>query len=319
MKANLDQSIGRRIHGLPRRWRGLLPWLVLWPFLSISAAGAEPKPGVAVPSSGHPHSQTRPFARLFAVPLESWPVLLQAAETEPRELPGGPNGNRVSPIVETTVRVVKRAFGGQEITIGAVNQTVQLKLFREQEFSDGATPKAKLTNNGKLDLVLRYKTSESYLVEEEMRVGWFRIGFDFEVHFLRFQADRQKLLNDLEGENIGTAVSGQMIGGGPLIFVRLGPLYPGSRFFWKAGGGAGVGLIRFEGNALFRNNASSQTSLEPVTHSASRLNLFVYGLWILEWENWRLIVVENNLRGDTNFGRFVYQEASFILGYTLQF
>lgn len=315
MKAYPDRSGRRRISGLPSLQIGGLPWLVLWPvlFISISATWANSNPKGRVPPSDAPQIQSRPFTR----PWESGSILAQA--TEPRGAPGGPTGKKVPQMVETTFRVVKRAFGGQEITVGVVNQTVQLNLFKDQKFSDGATPKAKLTNNGKLDLVLRYKTSESYLVEEEMRVGWFRIGYDFEVHFLRFRTDRQKLLNELEGEDIGTAVSGQMVGGGPLIFVRLGPLYPGSRFFWKAGGGAGAGLIRFEGNALFRNNASSQTSLEPVTHRASRLNLFVYGLWTLEWENWRLIVVENNLRGDTDFGRFLFQESSIILGYTLQF
>ena len=228
-------------------------------------------------------------------------------------------GRTVKDSMEKAGEISREIFGGQAVLLGLALSSAKLNLFRNESFQDGRTPSAKLTNNGELGPVARYTTSETYLWEHPMRTGWFRFGYDFEVSYTSFQTDRQETLNVIEGEDLGTTSSGKMLATGAMIFVRLGPLYPDGDIYWKGGGGGGVGWIDFEADVLFRNNLSDETSRERVSHDSLSPNLYLLGLWMLEWGNWQFIYIERNLRGNTNFGTFFFTETSTILGYTLRF
>jgi hypothetical protein len=133
----------------------------------------------------------------------------------------------------------RELVAGQSFLLGLSVQTAKLELYRGEPFADGHGPSAKLTNNRELEAIARYTTAETYLREYPMRVGWFRVGYDFELSTTGFRTDRQETRNVIEGEALGTTSSGRLLGTGPMVFVRLGPLYPGGRIFWKRGRAAG--------------------------------------------------------------------------------
>jgi len=224
--------------------------------------------------------------------------------------------------VETTTHKTEdeqKTYRGNAIVLGGGIVGSTLSLRRDSQFSDGTTPYANMTDNGRPNWLLNYQTGEFYLLELPLRVGDFRLGYNSIVKVSSFQFTKQTMRDVTVGEDLGTSASGTFFGIAPELFMLLGPLYKDSSIFWKAGLGIGIGLIDFNADILFRNSASEQTSRQSVSVRPDHLNPFFHIFWIVEWENLLVNYQLYQMEGNTEVGYFVFLETSLSLGYKFQF
>lgn len=251
---------------------------------------------------------------------------LLAADDPSREEDAAQPAEGLGEVMEETAKVLakavektKESIRGRSLTLGPSFTLTDFQLFRDEKFSDGTTPKAKLTDNGRLNLFQRFQTEESYFVEVPMQVGFLRLGYNFITYLTFFETDKQEVLDGVFGEELGTGASGHVIGFAPFLFMVIGPLYPDTEIYWKTGLGVGVASIQYEAVVLFRNNRSPQTSRERLSDSDFNLSIFSQALWELNWERWVLTFQITRLTGDTQNGYFKFLERSLSLGYTFTF
>jgi hypothetical protein len=268
---------------------------------------------------------------LLLVGAAAAPASAQQAPAREEPLPGAPPATETAPpaapgtleqagqSAAEVARRVESRLEGQVITVGAGYGRTDFRLTRDRKFSDGATPQANLTDNGELVLLLRYNTAESYLLDVPMREGRFRVGYNFVTRLSRFRTELQEVGNSVLGENLGTVASGTVLAAAPVAFMLIGPLHEGGKLFWKAGFGLGAALIDFEADALFRNNRSDETSRERVSQHPRNLNVYVHTFWTLEWENWTLLFLNDDIRGNIGIGSVLYKANSLSVGYRFVF
>jgi hypothetical protein len=268
--------------------------------LLLAVAVPAPAPAQPAPSAAAPNAETP--AATQAAPAPEPGALQQAAQTAS----------------EAAQRVESR-LEGQVITLGAGYGRTDFRLTRSRKFSDGSTPEAAMSDNYELVLLLRYNTPESYLIDLPMREGRFRVGYNLVTRLSHFRTMFQETGNSLIGEDLGTHASGTVLGAAPVAFMLIGPLHEGGKLFWKAGFGLGAALIDFEGDVLFRNNQSSETSRERVGRHPRSLNLYVHTFWTLEWENWTLLFLNDDIRGNIQIGSVRYKSNSLSIGYRFVF
>lgn len=122
---------------------------------------------------------------------------------------------------------------------------------------------AQMTDNGAPSPIVEFNSKEKILKEWPMRVGSAVLGWDINASASVFDTRYQLTNSALRGQNIGTNVSGGYLGVAPILFFKVGPLYPGSELYLKVGGGVGPGLLQGSGTANFNGAISSVGSSSP--------------------------------------------------------
>ncbi|MCZ6645303.1 MAG: hypothetical protein O7B79_03595 [SAR324 cluster bacterium] len=288
-------------------------------------------PAMLVLAATVPHGQAR-HGDGSALPRPLLPVSAEPAAATGPASPAGEDGSAASggiiderleasarKVAAKAAHAARESLRGQSITLGPTFSVVDIKFFRDEKFADGPSPSAKMTDNGRLTLFLRYQTEETYFIEAPMQVGFFRFGYNFISYFMTFKTEKQETLDEIFGEDLGTGASGEVLGFAPFLFVVLGPLYPGTEIYWKTGAGIGVAVLRYEADVLYRNNQSPNSSRERLSDKDYAPNFFQQALWELDIGNWVLTFQISQITGSTQTGGFFYNERSLSLGYGITF
>ena len=126
------------------------------------------------------------------------------------------------------------------------------------------TGESQITDNGAPSPIIELNSSEKIFTKWPMKVGSAVLGWDINASASVFDTRYQIINSALRGQNIGTDVSGEYFGIAPILFLKIGPLYPGSELYLKIGGGIGPGLLRSSGTGDFNGTISPVGSTSPV-------------------------------------------------------
>jgi hypothetical protein len=173
-----------------------------------------------------------------------------------------------------------------------------------------------ITDNGQPNLLLDYTGKERALARIPMRDGSFVLGWSLSATAGQFDADRQLINDAITGKDVGTSVRGQYAGIGPGLFVRMGPLYPGTRIFWSFGASVGAGAVHYQGNALFSGGSVADVG----SRSGIRPALYGTAFWQMDLGDW--VVVFNGKVfqiHDPDYSPVSYEIYGLSLGYRIVF
>ncbi len=144
-----------------------------------------------------------------------------------------------------------------------------------------------ITDNGASNPIIELTSREKVLKEWPMRVGSAVVGWDINASASVFDTRYQLTNSALRGQNIGTNVSGGYIGVAPILFLKIGPLYPGSDLYLKVGGGIGPGLLKGSGTSDFNGTINQVGSSSPV------FALYRTASWQFQAGNWYFDILGN--------------------------
>jgi len=232
--------------------------------------------------------------------------------------PGDPPPDQGEDPAGLAERLVQRAWEqlqGQSVVLGLGYAQGTAKF---AEFGGDRGVQPQLTDNGRFDLLLQYETTERYFAEYPLVTGRAAFGFNFVGSVSGLVVDRQLHGNAFQGEDLGSAVKGSYVAGAPMVFLRLGPLYPNRSVFWKAGAGLGLGLIEFEGRVLL-NVGEADQAFAPVDSGGPVPALLMTYLWELEMDDWLIVFKSILLNGRAGDQLFSYELYSLGVGYKLRF
>lgn len=150
-----------------------------------------------------------------------------------------------------------------------------------------STSESEITDNGAPNPIIELNSSEKVLKKWPMKVGSAVLGWDINASASVFDTRYQITNSALRGQNIGTNVSGEYIGIAPILFLKIGPLYPGSDLYVKIGGGVGPGLLRSSGTADFNGTITPVGSASPV------FSLYRTASWQFQMGHWYFDIVGN--------------------------
>jgi hypothetical protein len=139
---------------------------------------------------------------------------------------------------------------------------------------------AQITDNGAPNPIIELNSSEKVLGKWPMKVGSAVLGWDINASASVFNTRYQITNSALRGQNIGTDVSGEFIGIAPILFLKIGPLYPGSELYLKVGGGIGPGWLKSSGTAKFNS------TITPVGSSSPVFALYRTASWQFQMGHW---------------------------------
>ena len=141
-----------------------------------------------------------------------------------------------------------------------------------------------ITDNGAPSPIIELTSSEKTLRDWPLRTGSAVLGWDINASASIFDTRYQLVNSAFRGQNIGTDVRGGYIGLAPMLFLKVGPLYPDTQLYWKVGYGIGPGLLKSSGTAAF--SSSTGTVIGNVGSSAPALALYNTATWQLQAGNW---------------------------------
>lgn len=167
---------------------------------------------------------------------------------------------------------------GQSITLGLGYAQGSFKV-----------PLSTLTDNGAMEYIFEYGSTEKALLQWHMATGSGILGLNLTGTLGNFRTDYQLIGSGVTGTDIGTGVSGNYLAGAPMLFVRFGPLYPGSEIYWKFGAGLGVGLVRYSGTAAFEEPAPNPALIEPEGSQGTKWAEYIPVNWELQMGHWNLV------------------------------
>jgi len=147
-----------------------------------------------------------------------------------------------------------------------------------------AVRNTQITDNGAPSLIIELNSSEKKLGSWPLQVGSAIIGWDVNASASFFDTRYQLVNSAFRGTDIGTRVKGGYIGVAPTLFLKMGPLYPGSDIYWKVGYGIGPGLFKGSGTAQF--NTSSGPVIADVGSSSFKFALYNSVSWQLRVNHW---------------------------------
>lgn len=198
---------------------------------------------------------------------------IHAAETEPPTPPNiEPSSLSISD--RTVIKLDEKSF-----TLGLAYSQVTYKTTHE-----GTTGNTQITDNGAPSLILEVNSKEKVLTSWQFVGATALVGWDFNGAASYFNTHNQLTNTAFRGNDIGTSVSGEYVGIAPILFFKVGPLYPGSSFYWKVGYGIGPGLLRGKGNALFSGSQGEVTY--DVGSNSPVFALYNTATWQLQSGNW---------------------------------
>ena len=218
------------------------------------------------------------------------------------------------------------AKAGDPVAEFLKGQSIQLGLSYEQGTFKMNKPgsSAQLTDNGRTAFLLNYTTGEHILGKLPMKYGdaalaWSVVG-SFGQQDTHYQLDPTS--SALIGHDVGSKVTGDFLSAAPFLYMRPGPVYPGSDSFWLFGYGAGVAVYHFSGNPIFYTPQSGGTILAtsmPVSRSAEPF-LYQTWRWQFHYGNWDVLFTGKSLSGRKIDGYDTsYEDYGLGLAYTLRF
>jgi len=238
---------------------------------------------------------------LAVLPCLLLPLLLQAEE------PADPG------LLKTLAGRAQEELRGSSVTLGAGYIQGTFKATKA-----GTPGNAQLTDNGKANLLLDYQGREKALARVPMKNGAFLLGWNLTATAGQFTADRQLVNSAFTGTNLGTSVKGQYAAVAPSLFLRMGPLYPGTEIYWSFGAGLGVAAAKYQGTAQFGGSAGPVLNASP--GGGVKPALFETAFWQLDLGHW--VVVFNSkyfLIRDANFSSTSYEVYGLSAGYRITF
>jgi len=173
------------------------------------------------------------------------------------------------------------------------------------------------TDNGHANLNLDYDSHEKAFVRRPMGVGEFIMGWNFNATISQFQVNKQLETSAFTGTDEGTSLKGTYAAVGPSAFIRLGPLYPGTKIFWSFGVGLGVGGTEYSGNAMF---GAAPGTILPVKSGGVKPMLYETAFWKLDVGH--VMVLFNSkylLIRDANLQSSTYESYGLSVGYRFTF
>ena len=141
-----------------------------------------------------------------------------------------------------------------------------------------------ISDNGAFYPVLELNSSEKILQSWPMRTGSVIIGWDINASASYFNVQDQLINSGFRGQNIGTQVTGGYIGIAPIAFLKMGPLYPERKIYWKTGYGIGPGLFSGSGTAYF--NTAQGGTVYNVGSNSSGFALYYNASSQLQVDHW---------------------------------
>lgn len=205
-------------------------------------------------------------------------------------------------------------------------QSIQLGLSYEQGTFKMNKPgsSSQLTDNGRTAFLLNYTTGEHILGKLPMKYGDAALAWSVVGSF--GQQDTHYQINPYSsaiiGQDLGSKVTGDFLSAAPFLYMRLGPVYPGSDSFWLFGYGAGVAVYHFSGNPIFYTPQPGGTILAtsmPVSRSAEPF-LYQTWRWQFHYGNWDVLFTGKSLSGRKIDGYDTsYEDYGLGLAYTLRF
>jgi hypothetical protein len=221
-----------------------------------------------------------------------------------------------SPATNTDSDPIGQFLKGQSISLGYSYAQGTFKMSR------GST-KSQLTDNGRASPIINYTTGEWVLDKFPMKYGDGAIGVNLGGSFGE-QDDHFEInpnSSAIIGQDLGSKVTGDYLTAAPLLYLRLGPVYPGSVSFWLFGYGPGVALYHFSGNPIFYTpqKGGYLATSGPVSSPAT-LFLFQTWRWQFHYGNWDMLFIGRQLSGRKVGGyNTSYEDYSLGLAYTLHF
>lgn len=196
---------------------------------------------------------------------------------------------------------------GQSVTLGLGYAQGSFKV-----------PLSTLTDNGAPEYIFEYGSTEKALLQWHMATGSGILGLNLTGTLGHFRTDYQLESSGVTGTDIGTGVSGNYLAGAPMLFVRFGPLYPGSEIYWKFGAGLGVGLVRYSGTAAFEQPAPNPPLIEPESSRGTKWAEYIPVDWELQMGHWNLIFSSKYFRVASS-PNATYELYGLGLGYRFDF
>ena len=213
----------------------------------------------------------------------------------------------------STMERIKQGLRGSSLLVGAGYIQGTFKAYAPE-----VQHNTQLTDNGKLNFLLDYHSSESALIKKPMAVGNFILGWDYDVNLGAFKADRQLVNSAVSGTDLGTQVTGRYLAAAPNLFIRMGPLYKDQPIFWSFGVGLGGAATQYSGNAQFGGTADTILEVNPgnKVHAA----LYETAFWQFEVGNWMLVFNSKYfLIHDPKLSSVTYEIYGLSLGYRINF
>lgn len=206
---------------------------------------------------------------------------------------------------------------GQSFSLGYSYAQGTFKMSR----GDGTT--SQLTDNGRASPIINYTTGEWVLDKFPMKYGDGAIGVNLGGSFGEQDTHFQLNPNSsaVVGQDLGSKVTGDYLSVAPLLYLRLGPVYPGSDSYWLFGYGPGVALYHFSGNPIFYTPQSKGYLATSMSVSSSA-TLFVYQTWRWQFHygNWDVLFTGKQLSNRKVDGyNTSYEDYSLGVAYTLRF
>ena len=192
------------------------------------------------------------------------------------------------------------------------------------KMSNGSGTTSQMTDNGRASPIINYTTGEWVLDKFPMKYGDGAIGVNIGGAF--GEQDTHYQLNPqtsaVIGRDLGSKVTGDYLSVAPLLYLRLGPIYPDTDSYWLFGYGPGVALYHFSGNPIFYTPQSGGGYLATSTHVSSSATLFIYQTWRWQFHygNWDVLFIGKQLSGRKVDGyNTSYEDYSLGLAYTIRF
>ena len=240
--------------------------------------------------------------------LASLPLVAAADDAPPAASASAPAAADSDP--------VGQFLKGQSFTLGYSYAQGTFKMSR-------GTTQTQLTDNGRASPIINYTTGEWVLEKFPMKYGDGAIGVNLGGSF--GEQDTHFQLNPgssaIIGQSLGSQVTGDYLTAAPLLYLRLGPIYPGSDSYWLFGYGAGIAMYHFGGNPIFYTPTSTgylATSMAVTQHSTG----FLYQTWRWQFHygNWDMLFIGRQLSGHKVDGfNTSYEDYSLGLAYTIRF
>lgn len=200
---------------------------------------------------------------------------------------------------------------GQSILLGAAYSQGTFKM-------SNATTRTQMTDNGRATAIIDYTSPERVIGKLDMKYGDAVLGLNFTGTFGEQRTDFQNISSGITGQNLGNKVTGDYLAGAPFVYMRLGPVYPGTDSYWLVGYGLGAALWHFSGDPYF---PSSGGTFSPVqVNSSAKLFLYQTGRWQFHYGNFDLLFTAKIINtGKVQGYNVSYEDYGIGIAYNIHF
>lgn len=195
---------------------------------------------------------------------------------------------------ESTADQIGQYLQGQSIQLGLSYSQGTFKLSKPGTSSQ-------LTDNGRTTLILDYTSPEYVIGKMPMKYGDAVLGLNFGGSYGQQKTEFQltPTSSAVIGQNVGSKVTGDYLAGAPFLYLRLGPVYPGTDSYWLFGYGPGLALYHFSGNPIFYTSQPGGGILATPAPISSSAKLFLYQTWRWQFHygNWDVLFTGRQISG----------------------